>query len=615
MRLTSASDIAALERQGFSAVYPARTPHDMIAASAARAPDAPAIRFLRDADDPSRDICLSYAGLLDHIHAAANLFRDMGVGPEDAVAILAPHTPSAQIALWAAELAGRACPINLMLRPDHIAGLFAAAGVKLAVVIGVNSEQDIWAPLVDGLRTEGVTIPILACDADASCPGADGLFEELVAARLGVLLGFAIAGDEHSLAAFYHTGGTTGAPKLVRHSRLNQAHVARSCALMHDLGPDDVVLNGFPLFHVAGAFVYGLSTLSAGGMLLIPGRLGMRNRAFTGAIWRQVERHRITTLGVVPTVMSAFNGVAVDADISSLRKVLTGGSPLPPELADAFERKTGAPVRNILGMTECAGTIAVEPVHAPRTPNAAGFPLPFTRVAIFAAGPGDTDTTRPLAPGETGVIALRGPNVAGGYSDPARNAGTFTPDGWLISGDLGHIDAEGRLYVTGRQKDIIIRGGHNIDPQSIEDALLAHGDVRDAAAVGMPDAYAGELPVAFVALHPGAAVDAAGLLEFLRARIEEPAALPKRIEIVEALPLTPIGKIFKPALRRIACDWALRAALADCGIDPAACRLTIDESLRVDLAAPAAALDRLRAALAGMPLDLRLTALPRGDAT
>lgn len=613
MKLASAADMAALEARGFDAVYPVQSPYDMLAASAARAPDAMAIRFLRDADDPARDFCLSYGDLMDHIHAAAKLFRDMGVGPDDAVAILAPHTPSAQIALWAAEVAGRACPINLMLRPAHIAGLLAAAGVKLAVVMGVNNDQDIWAPLVTGLRAEGVTLPILACDADAPCNGADGIFEDLVADRLGAPLNFTIPGDRHSLAAYYHTGGTTGAPKLVRHSRLNQAHVARSCALMHDLRPDDVVLNGFPLFHVAGAFVYGLSTLSAGGTLLIPGRLGMRNRAFTDTIWRQVERNRITTLGVVPTVMSAFNGVAVDADISSLRKVLTGGSPLPPELADAFERKTGAPVRNILGMTECAGTIAVEPVHAPRTPNAAGFALPFTKVAIFAAGPGDTDTTRPLAHGETGVIALRGPNVAGGYSDPTRNAGTFTPDGWLISGDLGHIDAAGRLYVTGRQKDIIIRGGHNIDPQGIEDALLAHGEVRDAAAVGMPDAYAGELPVAFVALHPGASVDAPGLLDFLRARIEEPAALPKRIEIIEALPVTPIGKIFKPVLRRIACDWALRAVLCESGVDPDACRLTIDDQLRVDLAAPAANLDRLRSALTGMPVDLHLTALPQGD--
>lgn len=613
MRISTHADILAQEAAGLDAFCPAQSPYAMIAAAAARAPGAQAIRYVRDADDPSRDLCLTYADLMDQIHAAANLFRVMGVGPDDAVAILAPHTPSTQIALWAAEVAGSACPINLMLRPDHIAALLAAAGVKLVVMMGVNADQDIWGPLVDGLRAQGVTLPILACDADAPCPGTDGVFEDLVAARLGTPLGFTIAGDQHSLAACYHTGGTTGAPKLVRHSRLNQAHVARSCALMHDLRPDDVVLNGFPLFHVAGAFVYGLSTLSAGGTLLIPGRLGMRNRAFTDTIWQQVERHRITTLGVVPTVMSAFNGVVVDADISCLRKVLTGGSPLPPELAEALERKTGAPVRNILGMTECAGCIAVEPVHAPRTPNAAGYPLPFTQVAIL--NPNDPDTARPLPRGETGVIALRGPNVAGGYTDPARNAGTFLPGGWLISGDLGHMDAEGRLFVTGRQKDIIIRGGHNIDPQGIEDALLAHADVRDAAVVGMPDAYAGELPVAFVALHPGAAASATDLLDFLRTRIEEPAALPKRIEVVKALPFTPIGKIFKPALRRIACDWALNAVLSDCGVDLAACRLTIDDQLRVHLAAPAADIDRLRAKLAGMPVDLHLTVMPQGETT
>jgi fatty-acyl-CoA synthase len=262
-------------------------------------------------------------------------------------------------------------------------------------------------------------------------------------------------------------------------------------------------------------------------------------------------------------------------------------------------------VRNILGMTECAGAIAVEPLHGPRTPGSCGLRMPFSEVVALADyGDADPDTSQQRAQGETGIIALRGPNVSPGYTDPARGRDTFPGGGWLVSGDLGHIDAEGRVFVTGRKKDVIIRGGHNIDPQGIEDALLAHEAVQDAAAVGMPDAYAGELPVAFVTLRKGADLDEAALMAFLRARIDEPAALPKRIAAIEAMPLTPIGKVFKPALRRIATGWALRAAAEQCGLSAEAVGIEVDDKLRASLTVPEGAEDRLRAALAGMPIEV-----------
>lgn len=608
MKIATMRDIEALEARGYEAVYPHASPHALLRAAAERSPQADAIRFLTDLDDPARDIVLSHGDLLARVEAAGSLFRQMGVGPDRAVAILGPHTPSAQIALWGAQLAGRACPINPMLRPDHVAALLDAAGVAVVLVMGVNGDQDIWSALVPGLRAAGVTLPILDFEAEAPCPGSDGRFEEMIAPLVGAPLPVAPEGGDDALAAFYHTGGTTGAPKLVRHTRRNEAHVARSCALMHDLQPDDVVLNGFPLFHVAGAFVYGLSTLSAGGCLLIPGRLGMRNRPFVETIWRQVERHRISILGVVPTVLSALNAVPIDADISSLRAALTGGSPLPPELADAFERKTGVPLRNILGMTESAGTIAVEPVHGPRTPNSCGLRMPFSEVIVAADRNGEADLSRPLPVGETGIIALRGPNVSPGYTDPARGRETFPGAGWLVSGDLGRLDEEGRLFVTGRAKDVIIRGGHNIDPQAIEDALLAHPQVQDAAAIGMPDAYAGELPVAFVTLHKGSELAGPDLIDFLRPRIDEPAALPKRIEIIEQMPVTPIGKIFKPALRRIAAEWALRAAAAAAGVPAHALAIEIGESLGARVTLPAEHVGALRERLSGMPMTIEMEA-------
>ena len=606
MKIASSTDLEKLEAQGLEAVFSNRTPWDILCHSAATWPDRTAIRYLNDASDPEQDTLLTYAQLAQKCQAAARMFRDLGVVPGKSVALLTQHTPSAQIALWGAQIAGHACPINPMLKPAHIAALLKAGDAAAVVITGVNAEIDYWTALVPALRAEGVTLPILACDSDAPSPGADGLFEDMIAEDSGADI--EPEGDEHALAAYYHTGGTTGAPKLVCHSRGNEAHVGQSCALLHDLTENDVVVNGFPLFHVAGAFVYGLSTLSAGGTLLIPGRLGMRNQAFVRTIWQQVERHGITIVGAVPTVLAGLNSIEIDADISSLRWFLTGGSPLPTELADATERNTGKGVRNILGMTECAGAIAVEPVHAPRTPLSCGLRMPFSEIAIFAETEGDADPDNRMPTGETGIIALRGPNVSSGYSDPARNAGTFLPGGWLVSGDLGKLDAEGRLYVTGRKKDIIIRGAHNIDPQMIEDALLAHPDVENAAAVGMPDAYAGELPVAFITVRGGASLDENALIDFLRSRIDDPVALPKRIGIEASLPLTPVGKIFKPDLRRKAIAWAIQSAAERIGLGPDDIMIAVDENLQTSVTAPEIRVDELKNALSGMPISLSLSA-------
>lgn len=594
------ADIDRIEASPFDDYLPHKTPYALIRAARDRDPQAVAIRYLRDATGPARDEIITYDDLLKRIHQAARAFRRLGVGPEDSVALMVPNSPGAQITLWGAQLAGRVCPINPMLRPDHIAALLGASKAKLAVVLGANEEAPLWDSLVPGLRAEGVSIPILDAEGDGPSQGSDGNLETLLISEGDHAV--STEDDPDAIAAFYHTGGTTGAPKLVRHTRLNEAHVGRSCALLYDLTPQDRIVNGFPLFHVAGAFVYGLSALQSGAELVIPGRLGMRNTAFVKSIWQQVERLGITVIGGVPTVLSALNGVPVDADISTLRLMLTGGSPLPTELADAFERHTGKPVRNILGMTESAGCIAVEPAHGPRTANSCGLRLPFSRVCAIAP---DSATPRPLRDGTPGIIAVQGPNVSPGYTDPNVGKDSFPGDGWLVSGDLGHVDKQGRLFITGRAKDVIIRGAHNLDPQAIEEAFLAHPDVVTAAAIGMPDSYAGELPVIFVQLRPDARADAETLLTHARATIAEPAAVPKRIEIVDEIPLTPIGKIFKPALRRVAFHWALTDAANRAGVVLTDESLQIDDKLRCTVSLSAADAAAMRDATSGMAIDIQ----------
>jgi fatty-acyl-CoA synthase len=603
--IRSMADIAAIERGGLDAFLGANAPFDLIRQSAKRYPDRIALRYIRDVGNPGSDQVITYRELARQIAQAASLFRRLGVGPEDSVAILAPHVPMSQVALWAAQLAGRACPINPMLRPDHALALIKAAGAKVAVVLGNNNDLNVWETIVPALRKSGLLTSIFDIDADAPTEGSDGSLEELLAKEPELL--DSASDDPDAIAAFFHTGGTTGAPKLAIHTRRNEAFVARAAAAMYDFGPDDVVVNGFPLFHVAGAFVYGLSALASGATLLIPGRLGMRNRRFIETIWKSVETYRVTAIGGVPTVISGLNEVAVDADISSLRVMLTGGSPLPTELADAFEKAIGKPVRNILGMTECAGVVTIEPFHGPRTPGSTGLRLPFTEVAAFRSVAGDVDLAARCKAGETGVLALRGPNVGPGYSDRTRNPGTFEPDGWLVSGDLGYLDHEGRVFVTGRAKDVIIRGAHNIDPAIIEDALLRHPSVAMAAAVGQPDSYAGELPVAFVALKAGAHADEDELRAFVEPLVSEAAIHPKHVAILRELPLTPVGKVYKPALRALANKRGIEEAFAKIKIAPRDYQLHVGEDGATIAIADPAIREAARKSLQGMPIRYAFT--------
>jgi fatty-acyl-CoA synthase len=556
--IRSLADIEIIEREPYEHAMPARTTHGLIARAAAKFPERPAFIYLPDGDlaTPSRHV--SYARLLGNVNRAANLFRSRGLGAEDAVAILAPNVPETHFALWGAQVAARACPINYLLQPAHIAALLKAANAKLMVVLGPDAELDLWPTVRQVLAIH--PIPVLQIRASGSPEPGIEIFQDTLA-RHSEELSFDADLTPDRIAACFHTGGTTGAPKLALHTHGNEAHTSWFAHRFYGFDENTVEINGFPLFHVAGAFVYGLSLLAIGATQVLPTVTGMRNAQFVRNYWKFCERERVSALACVPTILATLLNTPVDADISRVRIAYTGGSPLPAELAQQFERKLGISVRNILGMTECAGLVSIEPAAAPRVVGSTGLRLPYTQVKAVAWRDGAVKLDEPCAEGETGVIVLRGPHVSPGYSDPARSAGMFE-EGWLVSGDLGFVDAQGYIHVTGRAKDVIIRGSHNIDPSLVEEAFLAHPAIALCAVVGEPDAYAGELPVAFVTLKPGMQVDAAQILGEVSPNVYERPATPKRVTIIDAMPTTAVGKIYKPALRLRAIEAKLQEVLA-----------------------------------------------------
>ena len=551
--ITSAQDLAAIEAQPFEAWMPHHNVLAALEAQAQRHPSNVALSYVQsdDLDEPA--IQWTYPQFVAQIRRTARLFQSLCGSQLPRVAFLLPSIPQAHFTLWGAESVGVACPINYLLSEEHIAELLRAASVNVLVVMGPHPELDIWSR-VAGIRRlcpELAHLVVVGATADT---GDAVDFDRVTSAQSDAPLAHGRAQDD--VAALFHTGGTTGSPKLAQHQHRNQLCAAGGAACMYGADENDVIVNGFPLFHVAGAFVYGLSMFLAGATVVLPTLLGMRNTGYVRKYWQFAERERATLLATVPTVMSALMAVPVGtANISRVRCLLTGGSPLPPDLADGFERQFGMPVRNILGMTECGGVIAIEPFAMPRTPGSVGLHIPFVSVRVVNAD------GHAVGAGEDGELQVSGPNVSPGYTDPAKDAGVFIGDGWLNSGDIGHVDSAGRLYVTGRAKDMIIRSSHNIDPLIIEDSLHKHPDVVMAAAVGAPDEYAGELPVAYVTLKPGSATSSADLLAFAERQIPERPAVPKHIYFLEAMPMTAIGKFFKPRLRELAVQQVIDARL------------------------------------------------------
>jgi fatty-acyl-CoA synthase len=550
--------IAAIGAAGLASALPAATTTGLLEHAARRVPDRPALLFLPNGRADDAPVVLTHAALLDRVLRFAGALRGLGVARGDGAALLLPPRPETFVALFGAEAATHVVPLNPMLSAEHLATLLREARVRVLVALGPDADYPgIWpkardlARMLPGLRLIRVGTP-----PEGGEHGFDALLD---AAPV-----FHERPAPSDLAACFHTGGTTGAPKLVRHSHANQAHAAWFLGLGYGLGPQDAVLNGFPLFHVAGAICHGLAELAHGAAIVVPSQTGMRNRAFVADHWRVVERFRVSILTGGPTFLTTLlNLPPGGADISSARVLITGGSPLPPPLADAFEARFGVPVRALLGMTEACGIVSLEPLANARVPQGCGWPLPFSELRVLPLGPDGAPIAdaAPLPPNTTGVLVIRGPQVSDGYTDAGLTDASRLPGGWLVTGDLGHLDEQGRVFVTGRAKDVIIRGGHNLDPAAIEEAFLAHPEVELCAAVGLPDTYAGEVPMVFVTRRPGATIGAEALLAAVAPRIPEPAAVPKRIEFLPEMALTATGKVFKPELRRRAAELALRDAL------------------------------------------------------
>jgi fatty-acyl-CoA synthase len=589
-------------------------------------PDAIATQWIPDPADHARCLAWTYAELAGTVTRIANALTALGVRRADAVTLSSVNTSMLYAATLAAQAVGIAAPVNPALSGERIAELVRRTGSRVLVAAGPELDPQLWQRLLTVARQAGMTAvlalrpdgargtpPALGPAGDAPADrGPDGrgpvvaYVEDVIAGQPSGHLADADPPKAADLAAFVHTGGTTGAPKVAAQTHANQLACGQGIAACCGLAAGEGMLGGLPLFHVNALIVTGIAPMFSGARVVWPGPAGYRDKALYARFWRIIEHYQIAAMSAVPTVYGTLAQVPVDADISSLRVPIVGAAPLPSFVREAFAAHTGLNLLEGYGLTEatCASTWTRP---GEERPGSVGRVLPGQQVRAVRIGDG---SWADCAPGEIGELVIGGPAVFAGYvtdpdlGGPRVSREGIVHDGWLDTGDLGMVDAGGFVYLTGRAKDLIIRGGHNIDPRVIEDGLLAHPAVRAAVAVGRPDRHSGEVPVAYVVPAGPGRLDEAELLAWAGTAIDEPAARPKRIYPVTEIPVTAVGKPFKPALIADAAGRAITEALAAAGLADARVTAAYEDG-RLVVTVTGADPGRVQDAVAGFALAVR----------
>lgn len=554
------SDIEAFERAApLLTRLPAGTVWALLEAAFDRHADRPALSVLPHGDPREPARTWTHGQLLMQCRRLANWLHAHGVQQPAGVAVLLPNLPQTYMALFGSQAAAVVCPISPTLGAGAMAGILVAGGCEVLVTEGPVQNPPLWqracaaAAQVPGLRHvlvvggtgvgagEGMPPWVAVHEFDATC-----------ASQRGDRLDFSPPHDPQSPTARFHTGGTTGAPKLATHTQRNQVYLAWCMAEMVGFDATDVVLIGLPLFHVHAVIPLSMGPLSRGGHLVLLGPQGFRHAGVVQGFWHIVERFGATCFSAVPTVHAALLQVDLaGARVDSLRVAFSGSAPLARQVARDVQARTGLVILEGYGLTEGTCISTLNPLRGERRIGSIGLRLPYQAMKVArldAQGRWLAD----CAPGETGHLLINGPNVFAGYADAGQTAAAFAAPGWLDTGDLGHCDADGYFWISGRAKDLIKRSGHSIDPQGVEEALHADPAIAIAAVVARPDARAGEVPVAFVSLKPGARADPARLLADCCERLGDPVAAPVQLTVLQELPLTAVGKLDKVALRALA---------------------------------------------------------------
>ncbi|MER5521715.1 AMP-binding protein [Streptomyces sp. NPDC002763] len=521
---------------------------ELFATTVSRFPDRTAIAYF--------DGAVSFRDLDQRSDALAIALTEGGFAAGDRLALYTQNNPAFVVGLLAAWKAGgvavlvnpmnKARELSHLLRDSGATALLSLDDLYLSVAREVldGGQTEVRQVFVasardDQKRDDERVIPVARTPA---IPGALRLTD--VFARNGDRKPAPVGVNAEKAAVLTYTSGTTGVPKAAINTHRNLTFNTHTYREWMKLSQDDIVLGIAPLFHITGLVGHVCVSLVVGSELVLAHRFD------GGVVLDAIREHRPTfTVGAI-TAFNHLSGLpgATKEDFASLRAVYSGGAPIAPQLRDKILARTGMNIHNIYGMTETTSPTHAVPlgVSAPVDPDTGalsiGVPVFNTSVRVI-----DDDGTE-LLPGETGELVVSGPQVTPGYwNKPAETADKLV-DGELHTGDIGLMDEDGWFYLVGRKSDMIIASGYKVWPREVEDILLGHPAVREAAVIGVPDEYRGQTVKAFVSLQSGRTTSPDALIVFCKERLAA-YKYPRVVEIVDELPRSPAGKILRRELR------------------------------------------------------------------
>lgn len=527
---------------------------DLLDEAARRWPDQDSLAYVAY-EDRGLSLRWSFAELRERSRAVGRALMASGIGPGDRVALWATNLPEWLLLEFGAAYCGAVLvPINPLLRSAEVAYILRTAGVSACFALPENRGASLWTMLDEAAREAPslrLRVAIGNAPDDKGIAWADWLAgsaavseEALDQRRMGVS-----AGDSVQIQ---FTSGTTGFPKGAELTHRGVVNDGRLFAQRAALTEGSRWVNPMPLFHCGGCVIATLGALASGTtqypiVTFEPDRVA-----------RTIARESVNVLSAVPTMLIALEEAAdrEGLNLGSLERVITGGSTVPVELLRHWQVRYGARCSITYGLTEASPIITQSAPYDPEElqMGSCGQPLPAAEMDLV-----DADGNR-VALGQTGEVRTRGWLVMKGYfGNVQATRDALSADGWLRTGDLGRMDERGYLWISGRAKDMIIRGGENISPREIEEALLALEEITDANVIGVPDSRYGEEVCAYVRLKPGASLNAEQMRERLHDRIAR-YKIPRYLRVVEQFPLTPSGKVQKFRLREM---FAAEAALAE----------------------------------------------------
>jgi long-chain acyl-CoA synthetase len=467
------------------------------------------------------DAVLTYGQFRDASLKIAASLQERGIEPGDRIGMVLPNVLSFPVVFYGALLAGAAVvPMNPLLKAREVEYYLLDSGARLVV----SGEQSA-VPVAEAAGTVGID----AVTVDAALP--DALMADQPLAT-------PVDRADDDTAVILYTSGTTGQPKGAELTHAGLDSNARTTQeTLLDGTPDDVIMGCLPLFHVFGLTCSLNAGVLAGATLtLIPRFDGTKALSV-------IERDEVTIFQGVPTMFSAMlhSPDAGTTDVSSLRLCVSGGSAMPVEVMRSFEETFGCIVLEGYGLSETSPVASFNHPHAERKPGSIGTPIRGVELRLVDDNGTDVPT------GEVGEIAIRGENVMKGYWQRPEDTAKAIPDGWFRTGDLARRDEDGYYFIVDRKKEMIIRGGYNVYPREIEEALYEHPAVAEVACVGIKHPDLGEEVAAAVALKPGATADVDELRAFAKARVAA-YKYPRHVWLVDALPKGPTGKILRRAV-------------------------------------------------------------------